>query len=148
MPNSLNLRVYYDGACPFCQGIKSRVARFDTRHRVDFMDYHHPATASEAPFPEAALAAEMHACGSDGRWHIGYFAWAAILRELPAWKWLGWLMIMPPFRWFGPAIYRWIARRRYSLFGLPVPCDEHACTLPQTARHNPATPTSIASHKS
>jgi predicted DCC family thiol-disulfide oxidoreductase YuxK len=132
MPDSAKLRVYFDGACPFCRGIQTRVARFDARHRVEFVDYHDPVVAAETPFPQSALAAEMHARALNGRWHIGYFAWAAILRQLPAWKWLGWLMILPPSRWFGPALYRWIARRRYGLPGLGAPCDDHTCALPRT----------------
>jgi predicted DCC family thiol-disulfide oxidoreductase YuxK len=131
MPAASRIRVYFDGACPFCRGIQDRVARFDPRQRVEFVDYHDPIAAAQAPFPESALAAEMHAVTENGQWHIGYFAWAAILRELPAWKWLGWLMILPPFRWFGPAVYRWIARHRYSLPGLGAPCDEHSCAVPQ-----------------
>jgi predicted DCC family thiol-disulfide oxidoreductase YuxK len=131
MPAASRIRVYFDGACPFCRGIQDRVARIDAGQRVEFVDYHDPIAAAEAPFPESALAAEMHAVTENGQWHIGYFAWAAILRELPAWKWLGWLMILPPFRWFGPAVYRWIARHRYSLPGLGAPCDEHSCAVPQ-----------------
>jgi predicted DCC family thiol-disulfide oxidoreductase YuxK len=130
MPDATKLRVHFDGSCPFCRGIQARVERLDTRKAIEFADYNVPIIAAEAPFPTSALAAEMHVRAPDGRWHIGYFAWAAILRELPAWKWLGWLMIAPPFRWFGPAIYRWIARHRYSLPGLGAPCGEHSCPLP------------------
>lgn len=138
MPADAKLRVYFDGACPFCRGVQTRVARFDPHGRVEFVDYHNPVAAAEAPFSESALAAEMHAVTDNGQWYVGYFSWAAMLRELPAWKWLGWLMTIPPFRWFGPSAYRWIARHRYSLPGLGAPCDEHSCALHMA--HSPRSP--------
>jgi predicted DCC family thiol-disulfide oxidoreductase YuxK len=122
-------RVFMDGSCPFCRAVQARIEAFDRNHRVEFVDYHDPAIAAEAPFSEAALDAEMHVHAPGGSWRIGFSGWAAILRELPAWSWLGWMMIVPPFRWLGPVFYRWIARRRYSLPGMPPPCNEHGCGL-------------------
>jgi predicted DCC family thiol-disulfide oxidoreductase YuxK len=129
MPYRPKTRVFMDGSCSFCRAVQSRIGSFDARERVEFVNYHQEAIAAEAPFPLAELDAQMHVLAPDGSWKIGFFGWAAILRELPAWRWMGWLMIAPPFRWFGPALYRWIARHRYSLPGMPPPCDEHGCGL-------------------
>jgi len=133
-----NTRVFMDGSCPFCRAARARIEPFDTHHEVEFIDYQNAARAAEVPFPREALDAEMHVQLPDGSWRIGFFGWAAILRRLPAWRWLGWLMIAPPFRRLGPPVYRWIARHRYSLPGIPQPCSEHACGLPHSDSANRA----------
>jgi predicted DCC family thiol-disulfide oxidoreductase YuxK len=137
-------RVFMDGSCPFCRAARARIEPFDTHHEVEFIDYRDAASAAEAPFSREALDAEMHVQLPNGSWQIGFFGWAAVLRRLPAWRWLGRLMIAPPFRWFGPSIYRWIARNRYSLPGMPQPCSEHACGLPHLNHPEPAAPKPIS----
>jgi predicted DCC family thiol-disulfide oxidoreductase YuxK len=123
------LFVLMDGTCPICRSAQAKVERLDSRHRVLFADYHDAAASAQAPFSAEELASEMHVRRPDGSWTKGFHGWTAILRELPGWRWLGWLMIAPPFSWCGPAVYRWIARNRYSLPGVFGRCDEEGCTI-------------------
>ena len=124
------LKVFTDGACPFCQAVQAKVEPLDTRRRVEFVDYNDPAVAAQAPFSRERLDQEMHVLTPDGSWRVGFFGWAAVLRVLPRLGWLGWLLGTLPFRLVGPGIYRWIARRRYRIPGFPQPCRSAACELP------------------
>ncbi len=136
MPTSAQLTVYDDGNCPFCQWAQAWVERRDPAHHLRFLDFNQPEVAAETPFPPAQLARRMHVRGAEGEWHIGYFGWIAVLAALPRWRWLAGLMRLPPIRWAGPAVYQFVADRRYRIprwllrrLGAPPPCDA-ACVLP------------------
>jgi len=124
------LKVFMDGGCPFCRAVQAKVERFDTRHRLEFVDYNDPAVAALAPFPRERLDQEMHVLGPDGSWHVGFFGWVAILRVLPRLTWLGWLLGIFPVRLAGPGVYRWVARYRYRIPGFPQPCRSDTCAVP------------------
>lgn len=134
------LRVYDDGQCPFCQWAQQAITRWDRDHRLQFRDYHDPDVAAETPFPFAQLHRQMHVQTPDGQWHAGFFGWVAILGVLPRWRWLAGAMRVPPLRWIGPAVYRFVASHRYQVpgwllrwFGAPQPCDE-SCAGSRTPR--------------
>jgi predicted DCC family thiol-disulfide oxidoreductase YuxK len=128
--NAVKLRVLTDGACPCCRAVRARVEPLDTAHRLVFVDYNDPAVAASAPFSRDRLAEEMHLQAADGTWHVGFAAWVVILRLLPRWKWLGWLLGAFPVRLIGSPAYRWIARHRYQVPGFPKPCDAASCSIP------------------
>ena len=44
-------------------------------------------------------------------------------------------VVLPPVRWLGPSVYRFIARHRYSLPGAPARCESDTCTM---IEHSPA----------
>lgn len=136
MAETARVEIFTDGACPFCRAIQERVASLDTRHRLRFLDYNDPAVAARAPFPRTRLDEEMHVRATDGTWHAGYAGWVVVLRELPQYAWLGWLLAAPPFRWFGPGLYRWIARHRYRIPGFPAPCHSDTCAISAGAPAN------------
>jgi predicted DCC family thiol-disulfide oxidoreductase YuxK len=133
-----HLRVYNDGRCPFCQWVQQMITRWDRDHRLVFRDYHDPAAAAETPFPFEQLHQRMHVQTPDGWWHTGFFGWIAVLRVLPRWRLLASVMNLPPVRWIGPSIYRFIANRRYGiagtilgLLGAPRPCKQSCETSRQ-----------------
>lgn len=117
------LQVYTDGACPFCRWVRAKVEPYDTRGEVSFRDYNIPEVATESPFSRQEFDREMKVRTPDGHWHGGFFAWTAILKVLPAWRWLGAILAAPPMRWIGPSLYRLIAANRYRIPGIPKPCD-------------------------
>src|SRR5665213_2914780 len=114
MVDDKNLYIYYDGRCAFCQWARARIEPWDTRHRLRFIDYN-DLEAGATPYSAEELSREMHVRSPDGRWRAGFAAWIRILRVLPRLAWLGWVLSMPPFRWFGPAAYNWVARHRTLL---------------------------------
>lgn len=117
-----------DGACPFCQWVRSRIEPFDTDRRLEFFDFNDPATAARAPFTREELECEMHVLAPDGSWHAGYAAWIVLLRALPLLRWLGALLSTEMFRKRGPKLYAWIARNRYRLPGSPPPPSDKTCS--------------------
>ena len=128
--------VYWDGECPFCSALADRLRSWDTARLLHLVDYHDSSVAEGAlpRFSLADLDTEMHARLPDGTWRIGYFAWAAVLKQLPTWRFIGRIMEMAIFADIGPKFYRWVAGRRLQIskiLGLPEPCTrDSACRLP------------------
>ncbi|HEX8179764.1 MAG TPA: DUF393 domain-containing protein [Pyrinomonadaceae bacterium] len=131
------LEVYTDGQCPLCRWMRARVEPLDTERRLVWFDYHDPeALARAAPHTRRELAAEMYVRRTpNGAWRKGYWAWLEVLAMLPRWRWLAPLLARWPFRVLGPHLYRFVAGRRYTLFGIPPPCDENGvCQLHTTQK--------------
>jgi predicted DCC family thiol-disulfide oxidoreductase YuxK len=131
MSQPARIEVYTDGECPLCQWMRSKVEPFDREQRIDWMNYRDPEVMRRAaPYTFQELNEEMHARTPDGRWSGGFQAWIEVLRVLPRWRWLAPLMSIWPFTSLGPIFYRWLAARRYKLFGVPPPCDaDGVCSL-------------------
>jgi predicted DCC family thiol-disulfide oxidoreductase YuxK len=138
MSSEAKVEIFMDGSCPFCRAVQARVEPFDKAGRLRFVDYNNPTVAALAPYPRERLDEEMHVRAADGSWQVGYDGWVAILRELPRLKWLGSLLGAIPFRWFGPSVYRWIARHRYRIPGFPAPCTADHCALPAGVSSDPS----------
>jgi predicted DCC family thiol-disulfide oxidoreductase YuxK len=124
MSELAHIEVFTDGQCPLCQWMRARVEPFDRRQRIHWLDYRDPEVQQRAaPYTLQELDAEMHARTPDGRWSAGYGAWIAIMRVLPGWRYFAPLLSIWPLTSLGALLYRWLARRRYKLFGVPPPCD-------------------------
>jgi len=104
--------------------MRARVEPLDRDHRIEWLDYNDPEILKRAaPQTRVEMAEEMHTRDQNGRWAKGYFAWIEVIRVLPRWKWLAPIMKVWPFTKLGPIFYHWLASRRYTLFGVPPPCD-------------------------
>ncbi|MBV9957117.1 MAG: DUF393 domain-containing protein [Acidobacteria bacterium] len=125
------LEVYTDGECPLCQWMRAKVEPFDRRHRLEWLNFRDPEVLERAaPRTFAEMNEEMHVRDAEGRWSGGYAAWVEVLRVLPGWRVLTPLMSLWPMTRLGPLFYGWLARRRYTLFGVPPPCDaDGVCSL-------------------
>ena len=125
------IEVYMDGQCPLCRWLREKVERRDRYSRIDWKDYRDPETLSTTPFTFKELDEEMHARRiANGRWSAGFKAWLEVMRVLPRWRIIVPLLSIWPFTALGKLFYRWLAKRRYKLFGIPPPCDpEGVCTL-------------------
>jgi len=134
MSSATRIEVYTDGQCPLCQWMRARVEPFDRRGRIEWLDYNLPENQERArPHTLAQLSEEMHVRTPEGRWESGYRAWLEVLRVLPGWCWLAPLFSVWPFTSLGPLFYRWLAQRRYTLFGIPPPCNASGvCKLHNT----------------
>jgi predicted DCC family thiol-disulfide oxidoreductase YuxK len=129
--DAARLEVYTDGQCPLCRWMRERVERRDRFRKIEWKDFRDPSVQQSTPFTLHELDAEMHARRKgDGRWATGYRAWVEVLRVLPRWRFLAPLLTVWPLTSFGRLFYRWLAKRRYKLFGVPPPCDsEGVCQL-------------------
>ncbi len=122
--------IFMDGSCSFCQWTRAKIEPFDSGSRLRFLDFNDPAVASQAlAFSVGGLNTEMHVRTPDGSWKKGFEAWLALLRVLPRLSWLGLIAGLPPMRWLGPAVYRFVARHRYSLPGAPARCETDTCAI-------------------
>jgi len=117
MSQTNKIEVYTDGHCNLCRWMRAHVEPLDRNHRIEWLDYNDPEHTREE------MADEMHTRAAGGRWTKGYFAWIEVIRVLPRWKWLAPIMSLWPFTKLGPIFYGWLAARRYTLFGVPPPCD-------------------------
>jgi predicted DCC family thiol-disulfide oxidoreductase YuxK len=108
------LTVLYDGSCSLCRASVVRARRFDSRHRIEFLDLHDPSARARFPQvdPEAAMR-WMQAVDARGRISGGADAWARIGLLLPGWNLLAWLLFVPGIHGLATKIYSWIARNRY-----------------------------------
>jgi len=125
------IEVYTDGSCNLCRWMRQQVEPLDLHHRLEWLDYNDPEILKRAePHTREQMAEEMHVRSPAGLWRKGYFGWIEVVRVLPRWKWLAPIMSVWPFTKLGPIFYRWLAARRYTLFGVPPPCDASgACKL-------------------
>ena len=130
MPQTANYDIFLDGSCSFCQWTRERIEPYDSGSRLRFLDYNDPAVAVQVPFARTELDREIHVRTPEGTWLRGFDAWLALLRVLPKLSWLGRIAGLPPLRWLGPAVYRFIARHRYSLPGAPARCENDTCAPP------------------
>ncbi|MGB8510163.1 MAG: DUF393 domain-containing protein [Pyrinomonadaceae bacterium] len=131
MEQSSHIEVYTDGQCPLCRWSRARVEPFDREGRIVWYDLNDPESLNRAaPHTFAELNTEMHVRRADGSWSKGFYGWLDVLRVLPRWRWLAGALSVWPFTRLGPVFYRWLAQRRYALFGVPPPCDLNgACAL-------------------
>ena len=124
MSQASKIEVYTHGHCNLCRWMRARVEPLDHDRRIEWLDYNDPEILRRAaPHPREEMANEMHTRTADGQWAKGYFAWIEVIRVLPRWKWLAPILSLWPFTWLGAMFYRWLAARRYTLFGVPPPCD-------------------------
>ncbi|MGH7185416.1 MAG: thiol-disulfide oxidoreductase DCC family protein, partial [Pseudomonadota bacterium] len=105
----VTLTVYYNGACPECRDRMVRYqAKADDRTRlIAWCD------VAEAPWALArwqvdarAALTNVHVLDRHGRLLRGAAAFARLWRELPGYRWLGRLAVLPGANLIGEMIYR------------------------------------------
>ena len=122
------LTVLFDGFCSLCRGSAARARRFDTAHRIEFLDLHDPAASQRFPEIDREKALRwMQAVDTKGEVFSGSDAWARIGLLLPGWKLIAWILLVPGIRWIGGKIYSWIARNRYR-WNRAV-CEDGTCQV-------------------
>ncbi len=127
------IEVYTDGHCNLCKWMRARVEPLDRDRRIEWLDYNDREILKRAaPHTCEQMTEEMHARLPDGRWFKGYYSWIEVICVLPRWRWLAPIMSVWPLTKLGPIFYHWLASRRYTLFGVPPPCDASGvCQLHQ-----------------
>ena len=89
--------VYFDGSCPLCIREIGYYQRRSGADQIDWVD------VSEGSFCTVDLScteamAKFHVRSADGTLYEGGEAFARLWSELPAFKWLGRLFVLPGFR--------------------------------------------------
>jgi predicted DCC family thiol-disulfide oxidoreductase YuxK len=109
------IEVFYDGACPLCSASRRWAEERDPDGRLAFRDLEDPAAAGCIPaaFEEPGGAMWVRLAG--GETASGFAGWLAVLRALPGWRRLARALGLPPVRWAGGRVYRFVARHRHAL---------------------------------
>jgi predicted DCC family thiol-disulfide oxidoreductase YuxK len=122
------LTVLYDGSCNLCRGSAERVRRFDTLHRIEFLDLHDPSAAQRFPSINRDEAMKwMQAVDSRNRVFSGSDAWARIGVLLPGWNLIARILLVPGIRWIAQRTYAWVACNRYR-WNRSI-CEDGTCRL-------------------
>jgi predicted DCC family thiol-disulfide oxidoreductase YuxK len=107
----------FDGGCGLCQRTVQIVRRLDIRDRIDVLDISRDWPSVAARFPglsHEACFEDMHVVTPRGDVAIGFVAYRAMARSIPAaWPVLPFLYL-PGARFVGDRVYRAIARHRLS----------------------------------
>jgi predicted DCC family thiol-disulfide oxidoreductase YuxK len=123
----------YDGKCVLCRQSKRLIKFLDWCNNIETLDAQAWEIVSNR-YPhlnQMELLGEIHVVKSDGSVKVGFFAVRYLMRFLPSLWMILPLMYLPLMNWIGPRVYRWVARRRYTLnrwFGAPT-CDETMCKI-------------------
>jgi predicted DCC family thiol-disulfide oxidoreductase YuxK len=129
--------VFYDGHCVFCTRIMRVIKTLDTADRVTLVDFRKAGIERAADRPSAdALASEMHLQKEDGGWERGFFAFRYLVRVVPALYVFAPLMYFPFAGRIGPKAYRFVADRRFSLFGCGCGGATHRAGCPLARQTN------------
>jgi len=112
--NPQPLEVWMDGSCQLCRLSQTWCEVRDHEDRVAFRDFR-TTDDLDLPVERAAHEESMWVRTGDGTLHRGFAGWRLIMREIPRWRWLGWVAGLPPLRWIGPGIYRLVARLRHRM---------------------------------
>jgi predicted DCC family thiol-disulfide oxidoreductase YuxK len=117
--------MYYDGGCPLCRREVIHYRRLDHAGRVRWVDIsREPAELEARGVTLAQGMARLHGLDREGRLVSGAWAFAAVWRELPGYRWLG--RTLGALGLLGPldAAYRTFARWRFRRR-----CQEGACAV-------------------
>lgn len=96
--------VYFDGSCPLC---RKEIAFYQRRRgadRISWVDVSDPEIVPADLDCRNALA-RFHVRERNGRLVDGGEAFAALWRQLPAFRWLGQLFRVAPLKWLLNAAY-------------------------------------------
>ena len=107
----------FDGGCGFCRKTVAVLWHLDVLHRVELFDVVNkwPTIASRYPrLDRAATLEDMHVVLEDGRVFTGYDAYRQLAWVLPATWLLLPILYLPPVRWIGWKVYRYVASHRHD----------------------------------
>jgi predicted DCC family thiol-disulfide oxidoreductase YuxK len=101
------LTVYYDGSCPLCAA-EIGVYRYSTgAENVAFVDVAAQEDGPIAPGLDKTIALKrFHVLGADGTLASGAEGFGRLWLALPAWRWLGRIVLLPGMLQATEAVYR------------------------------------------
>ncbi|GMU20610.1 MAG: hypothetical protein AMXMBFR13_07070 [Phycisphaerae bacterium] len=108
----------FDGQCRFCRSSVGWIKRLDWLGRIEPLDLHVRKELISARAPDLTHEAMMQAMQlltPDRQVFAGFFAFRRAAWLLPVFWILLPLLYVPGMSRLGPAVYGWIARRRYGL---------------------------------
>lgn len=92
-------RVFYDGGCPMCRKEISVYQKADTANAIDWVDVSNPQLEAKLPLSRQALLARFHVQRPNGDLISGARGFIELWRQLPKWRWLGFICSTPGMPW-------------------------------------------------
>jgi predicted DCC family thiol-disulfide oxidoreductase YuxK len=100
------LQVYYDGGCPVCSREIGFYRARPGAGQFEWVDVNKDDAELGRGLTRTEALARMHVRTRNGELLSGAAAFAAMWRLMPGFKWLGWLLVMPPFGTIAEWSYR------------------------------------------
>jgi predicted DCC family thiol-disulfide oxidoreductase YuxK len=125
--------VLYDGLCKFCDAGSRRLLKMARPGAVERVDFQQSGALD--PFPgltHDACMKQMYLVAPNGRLYAGFEAAVQAVATRRGIGWIAHLYYVPGIRQLCEIFYRWIAARRYRLFGKKVAageCDDSTCAV-------------------
>jgi predicted DCC family thiol-disulfide oxidoreductase YuxK len=132
--------VFFDGGCGFCRRTVSVLWHLDVLQRCELFDVVNqwPLVSSRYPQLDRATALEdMHVILEDGSVFRGYDAYRQLAWSLPATWVLLPVLYLPPVRWAGWKVYRYIASHRHDAGCESTPSEHNEVASPARSTPTP-----------
>jgi glyoxylase-like metal-dependent hydrolase (beta-lactamase superfamily II)/predicted DCC family thiol-disulfide oxidoreductase YuxK len=112
---AVKLKVFYDDQCEICQAGVSWLRLLDRDGRTECLGIHPETIAPHSSLTMDRCLQEIHVVTPESGVLVGWDAVARLARLSPFTWPIGALGAVPPFRWLGRLMYRFIAANRYAL---------------------------------
>ena len=125
--------VFYDGQCPICDAGSRRLVNMARPGAVERVDFQQPGALD--PFPGLThddCMKQMFLVAPNGRLYAGFEAAVQAVATRRVIGWIAYLYYVPGIRQLCDCTYRFIAARRYRLFGKKTAggeCESGACSV-------------------
>ena len=125
--------VLYDGLCKICDAGSCRLLKMARPGAVERVDFQQPGALD--PFPgltHEACMQQMFLVAPDGRVYAGFEAAVRAVATRRTIGWIAYLYYIPGIRQLCNLLYRFVAARRYRLFGKKIAageCESGTCAV-------------------
>jgi predicted DCC family thiol-disulfide oxidoreductase YuxK len=130
-PESVTLRIYYDGLCPLCLREMQHLQRLDREQRLDLQDINAADFVERFPHIDRLQADRiLHGELADGRLLYGLDVTVMAWRLVGRGRWVSFLR-WPLVRPVADRVYLFFARHRHRIsgwFGRPSTCIDDRCS--------------------
>lgn len=89
------LKVFFDGGCPMCRKEISVYQKADVAKAIDWVDVSNPGIDVTLPLARETLLARFHVQRPNGDLISGARGFIELWRQLPKWRWLGFICSTP-----------------------------------------------------
>ncbi len=113
--NNARVTMFYDGGCPLCDREVDHYKRLDVSRRVNWVDIDEDISElSASGITHEQAMKRLHVRNREGELVTGAFAFQALWRELPYYRWLATLVSPAWVLRALDVLYGWFAKRRYA----------------------------------
>ena len=90
--------IFYDGACPMCEAEITLYKKMDTTQCMHFIDITDPSADLPIFLDKKIALSRFHVLTRDQRILSGVLAFSEVWKQLPRWRWAGFVASQPVIR--------------------------------------------------